>query len=70
MVSLGEKDPFSRYAHVHAMVENISLFSLRMHYRFFKTPQVGVIGIFFVLLKYKNELELVTSDISVNSVSP
>ena len=41
-----------------------------MHYRFFKTPQVGFIGIFFVLLKHKNELELVTSDISVNSVSP
>ena len=35
----------------------------------FETSKVGVIGI-FVLLKYENELELVTSDISINSVSP
>ena len=33
----------------------------------FETPEVGITGI-FVLLKY--ELELVTSDISFNSVSP
>ena len=36
---------------------------------FFETPKVGVIGI-FILLKYENELELVTSDISINSVNP
>ena len=31
--------------------------------------KLGVIGI-FVLIKYENELELVTSGISANSVSP
>ena len=36
---------------------------------FFETPEVGIIGV-FVLLKYENELELVTSDISFTSVSP
>ena len=32
-------------------------------------PEVGNIGI-LILLKYENKLELVTSDISINSVSP
>ena len=36
--------------------------------RGFRTPEVGIIGI-FVLLKYENELELVTIDISFNSIS-
>ena len=35
---------------------------------FFETPIVDIIGI-FILLKYENELELVTGDISFNSVS-
>ena len=39
------------------------------HYRFFETPEVGIIGI-FVFLQYENELELVTSDINFNSVNP
>ena len=37
------------------------------HWRIFETPEVDIIGI-FVFLKYDNELELVTSDISFNSV--
>ena len=36
---------------------------------FFKTPEVDIIDT-FVLLKYENGLELVTSDISFNSASP
>ena len=35
----------------------------------FDTPEIGIIGI-FVLPEYGYELELVTSDISFNSVSP
>ena len=35
--------------------------------RCFETPEVGIIVI-FVLFKYENELELVGSDISFNSV--
>ena len=35
----------------------------------FETPEAHIIGI-FVLPKYGNELELVTSIISFNSVSP
>ena len=35
----------------------------------FKTPEVGIISM-FVLPKYENELELLTSDIIFNSVSP
>ena len=38
------------------------------HSSFFKTPEVGIIGI-FVLSKYENQLEIVTSDICFNSVS-
>ena len=37
--------------------------------RFFETPEVSIIGI-FVLLKYENKLELITSDINFNSVIP
>ena len=36
---------------------------------FFENPVVGITGI-FLLLKYENELEIVTSDFSCNSVSP
>ena len=36
-------------------------------FSFFETPRVGNIGI-LVLLKFKNELEVDTSDISFNSV--
>ena len=36
---------------------------------FFETPEIGIIDI-FLLLKYENELELVTSDISFNSDNP
>ena len=39
-------------------------YPVRPYKRFFETPEVGIIGI-FVLLKYENELELVTSDIGV-----
>ena len=35
---------------------------------FFETPKSGYFGI-FVLLNYENELEIVASDISFNSVS-
>ena len=37
--------------------------------RFFETPEIGIIGI-FILPKYGNKLELITSDISFNSVLP
>ena len=40
-----------------------------VYYGFFETPDVGIIGI-FVLLKYENDLELVTSSISLESGSP
>ena len=39
-----------------------------LDWRFFETPEVGIIGI-FILLKYEKEIELVTSDISFNSIS-
>ena len=45
------------------------LFGQLLHERFFETPKLSIIGI-LVLLKYENELELVTSDTSFNSVSP
>ena len=35
----------------------------------FRNSEVGIIGI-IVLLKYENELELVTSDIGFNSINP
>ena len=38
------------------------------YYRFLETPEICIIGI-FVLLKYENELELVSSDIRFNSVN-
>ena len=41
--------------------------SEKLNLRFVKTPAVGIIGI-VILLKYENELELVTNDISFNSV--
>ena len=40
----------------------------KSQYRFFETPEVGMIGI-FILLKHENELKLVISD-SFNSLSP
>ena len=36
---------------------------------FFETPKVSIIGI-FILLKYENELDLVTNDISFYLLSP
>ena len=41
----------------------------RVFFRFFETPEVGIIAI-FVLLKNENKLEIVAHDISFNSVSP
>ena len=48
------------------------LSALTLSTRFFETPEVGIIGIIgiFVLPKYENESELVTSDINFNLVSP
>ena len=40
-----------------------------MQWRFLETREVGISGI-FVLHKYENELDLVTNDISFNSVRP
>ena len=39
------------------------------HKRLSKSPEVGIIGI-FVLPGYENELELATSDTSLNLLSP
>ena len=41
----------------------MSKFSELIYWRFFKTPEVGIICI-FILLKCEKEIELVTSDIS------
>ena len=50
-------------------VTSLCLLQVFLEQVFFECVKVGIIGI-SVMLKHENELELVTSDTSFNSISP